>query len=188
MEDDAGDITVLLHRWRGGNKAAENQLFEMILPDLQQIARRQMQRERKDHTLEPTELVNQIYERLVSARDRDWESRQHFFAIAALAMRRMLIDHSRQRRPLVYADEEFLAGLGTVRSDALEQALEVNGLIDALHEVDPDLSLVVELKFILGLTDEEAADVIGVNVRTVKRRWGNARRWLYERNVPSKAS
>lgn len=187
MEHDAGEITVLLRQWRDGSKAAENHLFELILPDLQQIARRQLRNERDSHTLEPTELVNQIYERLVAARDRDWQSRQHFFAIAARTMRRLLIDHSRARRPLSYLEEAVLAGIATIRSEGLDQAIEINGLLDTLAEVDPDLSMVVELKFILGLTDEECAEVIQINVRTVKRRWSSARRWLFERANPAKA-
>jgi len=181
MEKNAGEITVLLQQWRTGNKAAENQLFELIWPDLQQLARRQMMRERKDHTLEPTELVNQIYERLVAARDRDWQNRQHFFAIAARTMRRWLIDHSRSRHPLTNLEEEMLSGFGMIRTDSLEKALEINFLLDSLDAIHPELCFVVELKFILGLTDEESAAVIGANVRTVKRRWSSGRRWLFER-------
>ena len=94
---DMGEITELLHKWREGDREAENELFALVLPDLRRLAHYLMKGERKDHTLQPTELVDQIYFRLVSAKDRDWHNRQHFFAIAGRAMRRYLIDHARGR-------------------------------------------------------------------------------------------
>src|SRR2546423_570042 len=92
-----GDVTQLLHKWREGSRKAENELFSLVLPDLRRIAHYLMKREREGHSLQPTELVDQIYFRLVRARDRDWQNRRHFFAIAARAMRRHLIDHARGR-------------------------------------------------------------------------------------------
>src|ERR1043166_3775754 len=99
-----GEITLLLQKWRAGSRTAENKLFAVVMPNLRRLAHHMMMRERKGHTLQPTELVDQIYFRMVAAKDRDWRSRQHFFAIAARAMRRYLIDHARGR-----PDAQFLA-------------------------------------------------------------------------------
>src|SRR2546422_6721852 len=91
------DITDLLQRWRDGDRDAENDLFALVLPNLRRLAHYFMKGERKGHTLQATELVNQVYFKLVAAKDRDWRSRKHFFAIAARAMRRYLIDYARGR-------------------------------------------------------------------------------------------
>src|SRR5215510_9612852 len=91
------DVTQLLQRWREGSREAENELFALVLPNLRRLARYLLKGERKDHTLQTTELVDQIYFRLVQAKDRDWHNRAHFFAIAGRAMRRHLIDHARAR-------------------------------------------------------------------------------------------
>src|SRR5215471_21380876 len=94
---EMGEITQLLHRWREGSREAENELFALVLADLRRLAQYLMKGERKGHSLQPTELVDQIYFRLVAAKDRDWQNRQHFFAICARVMRRYLIDHARRR-------------------------------------------------------------------------------------------
>src|ERR1035441_2614506 len=97
IPDQSGEITVLLHQWREGNTEAERQLFEIVTPNLRRLPPSVMKRGRKDHSLQATELVSEAYLRLVAAKDRDWQSRQHFFAMAARGMRRFLID--RDRRP-----------------------------------------------------------------------------------------
>src|SRR5262249_11089276 len=97
MPEKAGDITLLLQQWRAGDRAAENDLFALVLPNLRRLAHYLMKGERKGHSLQATELIDQVYVRLVAAKDRDWQNRQHFFAIAARAMRRYLIDHARGR-------------------------------------------------------------------------------------------
>ena len=110
MSEPQPDITQLLHKWSEGDPAAERQLFSVVFPDLRRLAHHLMQGERKGHTLQATELVNQIYFRLIAAKNRDWQNRRHFFAIAARAMRRYLIDEAR-RRP----NPEFI-GLGKTPS------------------------------------------------------------------------
>src|SRR5882724_4268711 len=97
MSDDLGDVTQLLRRWREGDRDAENELFTRVLPDLRRLAHYLMKRERAGHTMQASELVDQVYFRLVAAKDRDWRTRKHFFAIAARAMRRHLIDYARGR-------------------------------------------------------------------------------------------
>src|SRR5262249_20401734 len=97
MSIETGQVTHLLRRWRAGDRASQEQLFELILPDLRRMAKSYMSRERRDHTFDPTDLIDEIYIRLVAAKDRDWQNRGHFFAIAARAMRRCLIDYARSR-------------------------------------------------------------------------------------------
>jgi len=175
-----GDITLLLEQWREGNRAAEQELFELVTPNLRKLAHHMMKGERQGHTLEATDLVNQIYLKLVSAKDRDWQNRGHFFALAARAMRRYLVDHARGRPAgdLVAMEgmEEFLPA----DSAQIELALTVDKLLDELAESKPDWCQLVEVKFFLGLSDEQASEMLGIKLRTMQRMWRDARRWLFE--------
>jgi RNA polymerase sigma factor (TIGR02999 family) len=176
-----GDITDLLRGWREGNKDAENDLFVRVMPNLRRLAHYFMKGERKDHSLQATELVNQVYLQLIAAKDRDWQNRKHFFALAARAMRRYLIDHARGRKRkefVVLADVEDLL---PAKSAKVELAIVVDSLLDHLNQTKPDWCTVVELKFFLGLTDEQAAEMLGVKLRTMQRMWRDARVWLFER-------
>jgi RNA polymerase sigma factor (TIGR02999 family) len=176
-----GDITILLQQWREGDRAAEEQLFALVMPNLRRLAHFLMKRERPDHSMEATELVNQIYFRLVAAKDRDWRNRRHFFAIAARAMRRYLIDHARGR-----PDAEFVAleGIGDVLTAAgpgIDLPIMIDRLVEELGKENPEWSMLVEMKYFLGLTDEEAAEAMGLKLRTMQRMWSDARRWLFAR-------
>ena len=151
-----------------------------MLPKLRRLAHYLMKGERKGHTLQPTELVDQIYFRLVAAKDRDWRNRGHFFAIAARAMRRYLIDHARGR-----PDEEFVALEGVkdflpAQTVKIDQAIAVDRLLEQLAETNPEWCKLVEVKYFLGLNDEEAADALGMKLRTMQRMWRDARQWLFE--------
>jgi len=179
-----GDVTQLLHQWQQGKPDAENKLFELVVPDLRRLARYLMSRERQGHSLQATELVDQIYIRLVAAKDRDWRNRRHFFAIAARAMRRYLIDHARGR-----PDGQFLAieeweSFLPADSAKLDLAISVDRLLNELAETRSDWCNLVELKYFLGLTDEEAAEVLGVKLRSMQRMWRDARQWLFEHMDP----
>ena|SRR5262245_14950974 len=180
MQGETGEITDLLRRWRDGSVDAENELFRLVMPDLLRLAHRLMRRERSDHSLQATELVDQIYIKLVAAKDRDWQSRQHFFAIAARAMRRYLIDHARRPKAKTIPLEKIEAVLG-VSGSKIEMALAVDELLVELEKIQPELCSVVEFKFFLGMTDEEAADALGLKLRTMQRMWQDARRWMFER-------
>ncbi len=182
-----GDITQLLHQWRAGSREAENQLFALVLPNLRRLAHYLMQRERKDHSLQATELVDQIYFRMVAAKDRDWQNRKHFFAIAARAMRRYLIDHARGRPSAEFVALEGLENVLPADSGKIDLAIAVDTLLDELAETKPEWSMLVEMKFFLGLTDEEAAEAMGVKLRTMQRTWSDARRWLYTHMEPGHA-
>jgi RNA polymerase sigma-70 factor, ECF subfamily len=175
-----GDITQLLHRWREGNSDAEGELFEMVLPDLHRLAAYLMRRERVDHSMQATELVDQIYFRLVAAKDRDWQGRKHFFAIAARAMRRYLIDHARARPDAEFLTLDGMENLLPADRAKIETAFTVDRLLDRMAGVNQDWCTLVELKYFLGLTDDEAADTMGVKLRTMQRMWSDARGWLFE--------
>src|SRR5579883_646740 len=125
MAEDTGDITLLLHRWREGSKEAESQLFDQVLPNLRRLAQHFMQKERPDHSLQATELVNQIYVRLVAAKNRDWQNRKHFFAIAGRAMRRYLIDHARGRPRAEFVALEGFDQILAATSEKVDLAITV---------------------------------------------------------------
>ena len=181
MADESADITQLLHEWREGNSAAENELFELVHPDLHRLAHFRLRGERKDHPMQTTELVNQAYLRLVHAKNQDWQNRQHFFAIAGRAMRRYLIDLARARHDVAIVALEDLEHSLPGSSGKVEFAITVGKLLDEMQQVNSLWCSVVELKFFLGMTDDEAADVLGVKLRSLQRMWHEARRWLFER-------
>jgi len=179
--EQIGDITQLLRRWREGSREAENELFNLVMPKLRGLAHYLMKGERKGHTLQPTELVDQIYLRLVGAKDRDWRNRGHFFAIAARAMRRYLIDHARGRPDAEFVALEGVRDFLPAQTVEIDQAIAVDRLLYELAETNPEWCRLVEVKYFLGLTDEEAADALGMKLRTMQRMWLDARQWLFER-------
>jgi RNA polymerase sigma-70 factor, ECF subfamily len=181
MPEQVGEITQLLHQWRAGAAEAENELFSRLNPDLRRLAHYLMKGERQGHSLQATELVDQIYIRLVAAKDRDWHNRQHFFAIAGRAMRRHLIDHARGRPRGEFVGLKGVEALLPAGSVRLDFALTIDRLLNELAEVKPEWSNLVELKYFLGLTDDEAADVLRMKLRSVQRMWRDARQWLFER-------
>jgi len=177
-----GEATGLLLAWSRGDRAALDKLLPLLHDELRRLAAHFMRRERADHTLQPTALVNEAYLRLVDQRTVQWQNRAHFFAIAAQLMRRILVDHARKQRyakrgagaPHVMLDE------AVVLSD--ERAAELVALdeaLDALAAVDAQQSRVVELRFFGGLTIEETAEVLQLSRDMVKREWSTAKAWLY---------
>src|SRR5215469_7783611 len=144
-----GDITQLLHRWRDGDRQAENELFQVVMPKLRGLARHFMQGERKDHLLQPTELIDQIYLRLVAAKNRDWQNRQHFFAIAARMMRRHLIDYAKSRPHVEFTPLDGFENFFACR-DKLELAVTMDRLLKQLSKTRPEWCTVVEMKHFLG--------------------------------------
>src|ERR1700741_2440926 len=135
------------------------------MPHLRRLAHYLMQGERRGHSLDATELVNQIYFRLVAAKDRDWRSRRHFFAIAARAMRRYLIDHARGRPDAEIVAFEEIDEILPARSPAMDLPIMIDHLLEELGKVNPEWSMLVEMKYFLGLTDEEAAEAMGLKLR-----------------------
>lgn len=177
-----GEVTLLLQQWKSGSKLAEAQLFELLLPDLRRIAAHCLVKERAGHTLQPTALVNEAFIKLAAAKNVDWRDRGHFLALSARVMRRYLIDHWRAKPAVNFIPIDSVPE--RVRSN-YAQPLELVTALDALLE---ELALesrqrraVVELKFFLGLTDEDAADALNLPLRTLQREWLRARKWLFDR-------
>lgn len=181
MPESMGDITQLLHQWRDGSREAENQLFVLVLPDLKRLARHFMRKERRNHSLQATDLIDTVYFRMVAAKDRDWRNRKHFFALSARAMRRHLIDHARKRRRAEFVAMDGWEQILPADSRKIDVAIAVDGLLEELAKSEPEWSMLVEMKYFLGLTDEEAADAMGMTLRTMQRMWHNARKWLFTR-------
>ena len=171
----------MLHAWGAGDREVESRLFQLLLPDLRKLARSMLRKERPDHSLQATALMNEAYLRLVKGRERGWENRRHFLAIAARAMRHLLIDHARARaggvKTPIDGMEEILQG----RNEQLELGIAINGLLDELGKIHPDWVTIVEMKFFAGFTDEEVADAVDAPLRTTQRKFGDARRLLFER-------
>jgi RNA polymerase sigma factor (TIGR02999 family) len=177
---NVGDITVLLQQWRDGDCSAEQELFALVTPNLRRLAHHLMRGERKGHTLQATELVDQIYIKLVAIKNRDWQNRSHFFALAARAMRRYLIDHARGRPAAEFVAIEGMEDFLPADSAKIDLALTVDKLLSELAETKPEWCQLAELKYFLGLSAEEAAETLGISIRTMQRTWRDARRWLFE--------
>src|SRR5215467_6431129 len=141
------DVTELLQRWRTGDREAENELFVSVSPKLRQIARYLLKGERKGQSLQATELIDQLYLRLVKAKDRDWRNRAHFFAIAGRVMRRYLIDKARARPNVNFVKLEELQESPAAHGHNLDLALMVDRLLDQLEETNPEWCRVVEVKY-----------------------------------------
>ena len=176
------DITGLLLDWGNGNKAALDRVIPLVYQELRRLAHRQMRRERTGDTLQTTALINEAYLRLVDyvrVRPRD---RAHFFAIAAQAMRRILIERARSRRSAKRGSGAQKVSLDEAAAVSNERAAELVTLDDALTNlasIDPRKVEIVELKYFGGMTIEEAAETIGVSTPTVERDWHLAKIWLH---------
>jgi len=177
-----GEITQLLLRARHGDRDAESALVPLVYDELRRQARRYMRNERPDHTLQATALVHEAYLKLIEQTEITWQNRAHFFGVAAQLMRRILVDHARAKLARKRGGSQqkiSLDGAIAFSPAQSEQFLAINEALDRLSQLDPRQGRVVELKFFVGLSDEEAAEVLGVSTRTVKRDWAVARAWLY---------
>ncbi len=183
MSNPSSEVTKLLRDWSQGDAVALEKLIPLVFEDLRKIAGSLFQRENEAHTLQPTALVNEAFLRLVDQRGMQWQNRAQFFAVAAMLMRRILVDYAKRRQTVkrgsravkIPLDEAI--GIPQAAADldmeALDQALS------RLAEIDPRQSRVVEMRFFMGLTHEEIAEVLGIGVTTVKREWKTARLWLF---------
>ena len=182
MTHQPEEVTQLLLDWSNGDQAAFDALMPLVYNQLRQMAHRYMSQERPGHTLQTTALVNEAYLRLIDQKQVHWQNRAHFFAVAAQAMRRILIDHARKQR---YAKRG-----GGVRKISLDEAavmsqeraadlLALDEALKSLAAIDPQQSRVVELRFFGGLTIEETAEVLRLSVDMVKREWATAKAWLF---------
>ncbi len=177
------DVTRLLLETTQGSARAVDVLLPLVYEDLHNAASHLLRRERPDHTLQATELVNEAFLRMVDQTRCDWQNRAHFLAIAARAMRRILLDHARRRgsqkrgsgQAKVELDEALVVGSEEV--DAL--VLELEDALNKLAEQYPEAARVVEMRFFGGLTHDECAAVMGFSRRTATRHWSFAQTWLY---------
>ena len=183
MTQTPTNVTQLLQEWSGGSGEALDRVIPIIYEELRARAAGYLRRERPGHTLQPTALVHEAYLRLADARGVPWQSRAHFFAIAATLMRRILVDHARKRSASkrggsgvrLTLDEGLAVTDGTDGVDLVA----VDEALDRLATLDAQQAQVVELRFFSGLSVEETAEALGVSPRTVKRDWGVAKAWLH---------
>jgi RNA polymerase sigma factor (TIGR02999 family) len=180
------EITELLAAAQSGDADAHAAVTRVVYRELHGLAEAYLRRERNDHTLQPTALVHEAYLRLIG-QGAPWRNRAHFFGIAAQTMRRILVDHAR-RTTADRRDRTLLISLDDVPPDtgptALDPAMDVLGVHEALAQlerVDPRQARVVELKFFVGLSLAEIAELLEISVATVSREWSMARVWLHER-------
>jgi RNA polymerase sigma factor (TIGR02999 family) len=188
----SGAITELLRAWSDGEEKALDELVPVVQRELRRLARKRLSRESSFHTLQPTELVNEAFLRLMRQRVR-WENRAHFFALAASIMRRVLVDHAR-RKAASKRDRSRIGVAGHVGAAARGAVLDpvdvidLNDALETLAELDSRQSRIVELRYFGGLTLEEIAEAIDLSPSTVKREWSVAKLWLYDRLQSGNAS
>ncbi|HEX4948959.1 MAG TPA: sigma-70 family RNA polymerase sigma factor [Blastocatellia bacterium] len=177
------EITQLLLAWSDGDESALAALAPLVQQELHNLARRYLSHERIGHTLQPSDLVNEAYLRLIESHTVQWQSRAHFFGIAAQVMRRILVDHARRRKELKHGGGAVQVSLTAAEQMASEPSHDVLSLHEALEQLatfDPRKSQLVELRFFGGLSETEAAEVMKLSLRTVQREWNLARAWLYQ--------
>ena len=175
------DVTGLLLAWSGGKEAAAAELMDAVYDELRRLARSFLLRERRDHSLPATALVNEAYLKLVDQRRVRWQNRAHFFAIASHVMRRLLVDHARTRGASKRGAGITMSLDGVDAADAGQSTdlIALDAALEKLAAIDPRQARLVELRFFGGLTVDESAAVLDVAAITVKRDWALARTWLY---------
>ncbi len=180
---DAG-ITVLLERWGQGDRNALDQLAPLVYPHLRELAAAYLRRERPGHTLQATGLVNEIFLKLISRREVNFSCRGHFFALSAKLMRMALIDHARGAKAKKRGADSVAVPLHDELpwvNSASDEVLDLDRALDDLQAMDADQARMFELRFLMGCTSEETAELMGVSVATVDRKVRVARAWLYQR-------
>lgn len=177
------DITQLLVRWKDGDEAALMRLVPLVYHELQGLARSYLRRERRDHTLQPTALVHELFIRLASDGVTDWQDRSHFFGIAARAMRQILVAHARGHNALKRGGAVQTIDLGEIPEPSLVtldvDLLALDIALSGLAARDELQARIVEFRFFAGYTIEETAELLACSPATVSREWQLARTWLY---------
>ncbi|CAN5519827.1 sigma-70 family RNA polymerase sigma factor [soil metagenome] len=176
------DATDLLIEYSKGKRDALDDLLPIIYDELRRIAASYLRRERSDHTLQPTALVNEAYMKMIDITQVSWQNKAHFIGVAANQMRRILVDHARRHNAEKRGGEFHIMTLNEEIDAADEQSADLIALDDALTELakmDPTKAKIVELRYFGGLTTDETAEVLGVSSITVKRHWKITKAWLY---------
>lgn len=177
------EITQLLVKVRKGQEDAYNDLYPLVYKKLRLLAQKQLNREYSKHTFCKTELVHEVYEKMVDKKNLDYRDRAHFYAIATRSMRQILIDYARKKKALKRggARTKIDIDIQNIQIDEhAEQILALNDLLIKLKELDERMSKVVELRFFGGVSIEDTADILNISVATVNRDWIKARGWLYQ--------
>ena len=174
-------ITQLLGRWSEGDEKALDQLMPLVYAELHRLAGAYLRRERREHTLQPTELVNEAYLKLIDQRSARWQNRAQFYGVAAQLMRRILVDHARSHYASKRGGDRInvsLKNIGTFGEQPDADLLALHDVLNRLSEIDPEQGRLVELRFFGGLTIEETAEVMHISHATVEREWKVAKAWL----------
>lgn len=185
-------VTKLLVDWGNGDAGALDRLMPLVYGELRRVAQNQLRLENPGHTLQPTAIVHETYLRLVEQQGMEWRNRAQFFAISAQLIRRVLIDHARQRRAVKRGGMamrlELDSSIAAPQSNVVD-AIALNHAMEELAELDPQQSRVVELRFYAGLSIEETSAALGISEATVSRDWVTAKAWLFRRlNNPAAAA
>lgn len=178
------EITLMLEAMSAGDGCASEQLLPLVYDELRRLAAARMAQESAGHTLQPTALVHEVWLRLVGGGNQSWQNRAHFFAAAAEAMRRILIERARRRSRLKRGSGQALldiADLDVAAAMPDEKVLLVDEALEELKAEDAEKARIVMLKFFAGLTNEQVAEILNVNERTVRRQWNFAKAWLFDR-------
>jgi RNA polymerase sigma factor (TIGR02999 family) len=182
-----GEVTILLRRWRAGDKEARQELMPHVYPHLRDVAAGYLRRESAEHTLQPTALVHELYLRLLQQRRVEWNDRAHFYTFAAKMMRLILADHARgtnaEKRGGNVSTLPLNNEIPWVNLNS-EDIIDVNRALDEMEAVDPRKVRIVELRYFLGCTVGECADLAGISVATVERDLALIKSWLYLRLHP----
>jgi RNA polymerase sigma-70 factor, ECF subfamily len=174
-------ITQLLLRWSEGDNSAREKLMPLVYGELRRLATRYLRRERLNHTLQPTALVNEAYLRLIDQQKVEWQNRAQFFGLAAKLMRNILVDHARTHQAAKRGGDHYSVSLSRADRVSAASAIDLVALHETLERLnahDPQKSNIVELRFFGGLTIEETAEVLDISHATVERDWKMARAWL----------
>ena len=176
-------FTRLLLDWSDGDEGARNEMLPLVYDELRRLAALYLRRERREHTLQPTALVHEAYLRLIDQRQVNWKNRAQFVGLAAVMMRRILVNHARDRAAEKRGGDLQKVPLSDVDEPGTTRDVDVIVLHDALDQlgaIDPRKSRIVELKFFGGLTTNEIAEVLQLSPATIERDWSFARAWLYD--------
>jgi RNA polymerase sigma factor (TIGR02999 family) len=182
-QEDSQNITRMLKDWSGGNREALDKLLPFVYNELHRQAARYLRRERADHTLQTTALINEAYLKLIDQSEVEWQNRAHFFAVAAQAMRRILVDYARMRKREKRGGDDVKFQLDeAIEAPAKAKSIDLVALDEALNrlaEFDERQARVVELRYFSGMTEEETAEVLNISPATVRRDWNMAKAWLF---------
>jgi RNA polymerase sigma factor (TIGR02999 family) len=181
-----GEITQLLKRWHEGDETALDLVMTILYSELHSIASKYLNNERKDHTLQPTALVNEAFLKLIKEQDINWENRAHFLAVAAQIMRHILIDYARSHKSAKHGGEITKLVLDESLDKPIEKSFDLLMLDEALQylaSLNPMHGKIVEMRFFGGMSIDEIASVLNVSSRTIDRNWLLAKTWLYQELV-----